>query len=207
MSASETCYACDGAARLVREVREIPVGGRKVPVEVEIMRCQECGEGYFLPGAMRAAQEAAADQVRREEGLLTAGEIRAFRQRAGVTQAELEQILGSGPKTVTRWERGTIAQSRMADTLIRILRAHPGALVTLAAERGVTLPPELPGTLPLRPMGHRSAAAVHSAPAGPDSTDLDSLLEELRADSEAESSPVHPFGPAISWSQRFEAAR
>jgi HTH-type transcriptional regulator / antitoxin MqsA len=206
MSRSETCFECEGTARLVREVREIPVGGRKVPVEVEIMRCQECGEGYFLPGGMRAAQEAAADLVRREEGLLTAGEIREFRQRAGLTQAELEQVLGSGPKTVTRWERGTIAQSRMADTLLRLLRAHPAALRTLAAERSVALPAEKSGTVSTR-LGYRGAVALHGAMGSREANDLGTLLDELRVDSEAEGSPVHPFVTAISWSQRVEMGR
>jgi putative zinc finger/helix-turn-helix YgiT family protein len=207
MNRSETCYECAGTAHLVREIRDIPVGGRKVSVEVEIMRCHDCGEGYFLPGAMRAAQQAAADVVRRQEELLTAGEIRDFRQQAGLTQTELEQILGSGPKTVTRWERGAVAQSRMADTLIRILRDHPPALHAIAVARGVVMPKEKYRVLTDAGVRQHHVAPIHEPGNRCQSTDLRSLLDDLRVDSEAEGSPAPRFAPAISWSQRLEAAR
>ncbi len=179
---SETCHECDGLARLTVEPREIRTGSRTVSVEVEVMRCDECGETYLRPGAMNAALRAAADVARREDGLLTPTEIVSLRQRYGITQTELETILGSGPKTVTRWERGTIPQSAMADTLMRLLILSPASF-NVAAKR-VGIAPELP-------------EVVHGGTPGR-TADLNALLEDLAADAEAEGA-VLPFAPAFEW--------
>ncbi len=135
----ETCYACEGEASLVSEPREVQIGNRSVVVEGEFMRCADCGEAYFLPGQMQALQRTASDRIRSEEGLLTGQEIRAFRERLGLSQPQFETLLGTGEKTVVRWERGAVFQSSAADTLMRVLMKHPDALHDLALERGVHL--------------------------------------------------------------------
>jgi HTH-type transcriptional regulator/antitoxin MqsA len=136
---NELCYACDREAVLVREPREVLIGQRAVTVEGEFMRCPECGEAFFLAGQADAMQRLAADQIRREDGLLTAGEVKAFRTRLMLSQADFERLLGTGPKTVVRWERGTVTQSATADTLMRVLMKHPEALHDLALERSVRI--------------------------------------------------------------------
>jgi YgiT-type zinc finger domain-containing protein len=72
---TERCYWCDNEALPVREPREILIGERAVTVEGEFMRCSGCGEAFFLPGQADALQRGAADQIRREDGLLTPGEV------------------------------------------------------------------------------------------------------------------------------------
>ncbi|HEX2203438.1 MAG TPA: type II toxin-antitoxin system MqsA family antitoxin [Longimicrobium sp.] len=135
----EPCPLCDGEARLVREPRAVPVGARTVTVDAELLRCGACGETYFAPGQMREAQRAAADVVRGEEGLLTPSEILEIRKRYGLSQTDLERLLGTGPKTVTRWERGSVPQNATADTLLRVLRDWPEVVRRLAGERGMAL--------------------------------------------------------------------
>jgi len=152
---TERCYACDSEALPVREPREILIGQRAVTVEGEFMRCSGCGETFFLPEQADALQRLAADQVRREDGLLATGEVKAFRERLRLSQAEFEQMLGTGPKTVVRWERGTVTQSSTADTLMRVLMKHPDALHDLALERGVRIGSRASGSAvgsgPVRP--------------------------------------------------------
>jgi hypothetical protein len=63
--------------------------------------------------------------LRVHEGLLSPAQITAIRETLGLSQADLEKALGIGPKTVVRWEKGTVRQSRAADRLLRILAAHP----------------------------------------------------------------------------------
>ncbi len=65
--------------------------------------------------------------------------IVALREKYGLTQAGLERLIGAGEKTVVRWERGTVAQNQTADTLLRVLDAHPDVVAQLAKERGVEL--------------------------------------------------------------------
>jgi putative zinc finger/helix-turn-helix YgiT family protein len=140
---TELCFACDGKAVVVRESREVFIGDRSVVVDGEFMRCSVCGEIYFLPEQADALQRAAADQIRREDGLLTPTDVRTFRALLRLTQAEFEKLLGVGPKTVVRWERGTVTPSRAVDTLLRILMKHREPLLDLARERGVELPSDV----------------------------------------------------------------
>ncbi|HEU4880832.1 MAG TPA: hypothetical protein VFT45_01265, partial [Longimicrobium sp.] len=43
-------------------------------------------------------------------------------------------------KTVVRWERGTVAQNKTADTLLRVLLEHPEVVVSLKRKSGLAKP-------------------------------------------------------------------
>lgn len=124
---TERCYSCDSEALPVREPREVLICERAVTVESEFMRCSGCGATFFRPGQADAMQRLAADQVRREHGLLAACEVKGLRERLGLSQAALERLLGTAPRTVARWERGTVTQSSNADALMRLLMSNPEA--------------------------------------------------------------------------------
>ncbi len=64
----------------------------------------------------------------RQLGLLTPEEIRSQRERLGLTQQELQELLGLGGNTLSRWENGRVYQSRSLDTLMRIVFGMSGAL-------------------------------------------------------------------------------
>jgi HTH-type transcriptional regulator/antitoxin MqsA len=91
---------------------------------------------------MERTQQRAVAQIRTEEGLLTPQDIRRIREKYGLSQARLESLLRTGPKTVVRWERGTVFQSAAADTLLRLLDDDPAILEALAriAQRAPTKP-------------------------------------------------------------------
>jgi HTH-type transcriptional regulator/antitoxin MqsA len=73
--------------------------------------------------------------------LLTAPqEIRDLRKRLGLTQHAFEKLLGVGPKTVLRWEKGTVFQNRSTDSLLRVIDAVPDSAQFLARLKGMTLP-------------------------------------------------------------------
>jgi len=134
---NETCYECGGSVIEERGPQEVQVGERFVTVEAEYSRCTSCGEIVFDLNQAEAMERAAVGLVRREEGLLAPSEIEAIRARYGLSQAAFEQLIHAGPKTVTRWERGTVAPNGTADTLLRILRDRPDVVDQLARERGV----------------------------------------------------------------------
>jgi HTH-type transcriptional regulator / antitoxin MqsA len=131
------CPICGAPSALVHERRPMRIGGRTVEVEDTFYRCPECGEAFYAGGMADDALRRATAAIRAEDGLLPPGEIAALRRRYGLTQAALERLIGAGPKTVVRWERGTVSQNRTADTLLRVLRHHPAVVAWLAAERGV----------------------------------------------------------------------
>lgn len=136
---TEYCPTCDAAGERVRERREVKLGRRSAEVEHELYRCQECDEAWYTPAQMNRAQQLAADEIRAEEGLLTPGAIRGIREALDLSQADFEHLLGFGPKTVGRWERGTVIPNASSDLLIRVVGSFPEVVRFLAASQGVEL--------------------------------------------------------------------
>ena len=132
------CVECGGAVQRDWHAFDVRVGRRTVSVSGDYDRCVgECGEFYFAPGEMNAAMLRASDVIRAEEQLLTPSEIKSLRHRVGLTQSQLETLLGAGAKTVVRWEKGTVIQNGATDTLLRLLRDVPAALQHLMNEKGI----------------------------------------------------------------------
>lgn len=95
----------------------------------------------LTPQQAEDGRRLASNEIRRREGLLLSHEIRALRKdQLGLTQPEFEKLLGIGPKTVARWEAGTVFQSKAADNLMRALAAVPDVAPFLAERSGVEIP-------------------------------------------------------------------
>jgi HTH-type transcriptional regulator/antitoxin MqsA len=135
----EQCFACGSDMKLIREPATFEIGRRKAVVQVERYRCAKCGEELYTPDQADAAQIASADEFRRQDGLLTPGAIKQIRAKYGLTQSELEHLLGVGPKTVVRWERGTVFQNQATDKLLRVLAEVPEVYAYLSKMVGVGL--------------------------------------------------------------------
>ncbi|CAN5918635.1 hypothetical protein BH11GEM2_BH11GEM2_34560 [soil metagenome] len=140
------CTDCGGAIARRTDAFDAHIGRRTVSVPGEYDRCADCGEFYFAPGEMDAMMKRASGIVRAEEGLLLPEQIKAFRKGIGLTQPQLEDLLGAGPKTVGRWEKGTVIQNGATDTLLRLLMDIPDALQHLLVKRGI-----VPDIIPLVP--------------------------------------------------------
>ncbi len=134
---TEACFECGGTARAVEATRRVKVGRRSVPIVDAFMQCDACGEEYYLPGQMERSQRRALQTLAAGTNALTPDEVRAAREGLGLTQVELERLLGVGPKTVVRWECGTVRPNAATDRLLRLVRDVPGAAAYLAAESGV----------------------------------------------------------------------
>ena len=76
----------------------------------------------------RGARATAAAVGRKKHGLLSADEIRALRERFGLTQSELARLLHVGANTISRWESGRNVQTDAMEMLLRLLRDLPGSL-------------------------------------------------------------------------------
>ncbi len=74
----------------------------------------------------------------RQLGLLTPEEIREQREKLGLTQQQLGELLGLGGNSLSRWENGRVYQSRSIDTLLRIVFEVPEALAFVRRRRGVS---------------------------------------------------------------------
>jgi HTH-type transcriptional regulator/antitoxin MqsA len=128
------CAICGGPATLVEEPETMSMGGRPVTYMDQFYRCGRCGEAFYNGEMAAESFRRAAAVIRAEDGLLAPDEIVALRQQYGLTQAQLEQLIGAGEKTVVRWERGTVSQNKTADTLLRVLRDFPDVVAHLAKQ-------------------------------------------------------------------------
>jgi HTH-type transcriptional regulator / antitoxin MqsA len=122
----ETCGECGGKVSASQDPISIEVRGETVLVPgIEHGVCRSCGEAYLDLCCVQRLQEEAMRQVKQAKGLLTSEEIRGLRCSLGLSQTSFERLLGTGPKTVVRWEKGTVFQSATADRLMRLLLARP----------------------------------------------------------------------------------
>ena len=114
---TEECLLCgsQGTREIVRE-RNVTINGLDVVVPEDFAtQCDDCGETFYTGAQARVADRKLVDARRRAEGLLASEEIRRLRHALQLSQAELEQAIGTGPKTVVRWENGTAVQSKAAE--------------------------------------------------------------------------------------------
>lgn len=80
-----------------------------------------------LDSAFKLNQDATAI-YREKHDLLSADDIRAIREKLGLTQAQLASLLRLGANTISRWESSRNVQSAAMDTVLRMIRDVPGSV-------------------------------------------------------------------------------
>ncbi len=91
---------------------------RTIEVEVEVWIDAETGEKYLDAQATEELDRAKARHV----GLLDPEQLLRLRQRLGLSQKTLSELLQIGEKTWTRWETGRERPSRSMNVLLCALR-------------------------------------------------------------------------------------
>lgn len=125
----DACPTCGTMMRRTQEAVTSSVNGEEIRVpNIPHLRCPKCGEGLFSLQEAEALRLGGFDIYRRTHGLLLADEIRAIRERYGLTQAELARLLRLGANTVSRWEARRNVQTAAMDVLLRLIRDLPGSL-------------------------------------------------------------------------------
>jgi putative zinc finger/helix-turn-helix YgiT family protein len=120
------CVDC-GKGRMQRKRVKVPheIRGVRFEVEDEVNVCSHCGF-ITIPLDHAAEHGRLVDETyRRLEGILSAEEIRAARERLQMSQREFAGYLGVGEASVKRWERGVLPDKSSSD-LIR-LKTDPEA--------------------------------------------------------------------------------
>jgi HTH-type transcriptional regulator/antitoxin MqsA len=121
--AVDSCVGCGSSD--VHEVisdRTINVGAYSVTIpSARHMACGACGGAYQTGAQVKALDAAVIDARRRREELLSGSEIRRIRLAVSLSQADMEEALGIGPKTLVRWENSTSIQSKTVDDVLRLI--------------------------------------------------------------------------------------
>ncbi len=124
------CRKRDVYPATISYTAEVSHDGRlyEVPVPaLEVPRCRSCGELVFT----NRVDEQITDALRARLRLLTPTQVREGRKALGLLQQELAERLGVAEATISRWETGTLIQSRAMDNLLRAYFALPAMRAAL----------------------------------------------------------------------------
>lgn len=129
-----TCPSCEHGKLAARAyTHEMECEGDKIQVDgMEYMLCEACGADPVLPAQARKNQLRIADARRAHMGLLTGEQIRAVRDKLGLSQPQAAELFGGGANAFSKYERGETLQSVPMDRLLRLVAANPGLLPSLA---------------------------------------------------------------------------
>lgn len=128
-AADDACPRCETSMVERRSQLKLPVNGKEVTVPSALhLACPRCREIVLRFSDSRRLQEDAIELYRKRNGLLSAKEIRAIRERFGLTQGEFARLLHLGANTISRWESGRNVQSEAMEMLLRLIRDLPGSL-------------------------------------------------------------------------------
>jgi len=95
------------------------------------IECENCGEQMLPPEINRALERLSIQR----QGLLLPAQIKAIREKLGLTQTAMAERLGVGEKTYTRWESGRSIQNKSSDNLIRLMDRSPEQFAVIEAQR------------------------------------------------------------------------
>jgi putative zinc finger/helix-turn-helix YgiT family protein len=125
------CVICGGNAIAVTERKRARYRSETVEVSREVFQCESCQENFLTPAQAHTYTCAVKDEVRKKHGLLSPKRISQIRSKLNLSQHELEELLGLGPKVVVRWESGKVIQGGALDCLLRLLDREPKVLEDL----------------------------------------------------------------------------
>ena len=128
------CSNCEKETRLELVTKEEVIRVRNKPIKIELqyLRCVECGDEAFDPSLNVDPFSPAYRKYRKEYGFLQPEEIREWRKANKLTQGELAKLLGVGGATISRYENGAL-QDPSHEKLLR-LAMNPSNLLQLVEE-------------------------------------------------------------------------
>ncbi len=119
------CPKCETEVKSTeREVVETyPVKGEEITIKARVRFCDVCGEDIWDDKLDSENLLRAYAAYRAGHGLLQPDEIRAIREKYGLSQVAFARVLGLGDKTIARYENGSIADAAQ-NNLIELMK-HP----------------------------------------------------------------------------------
>lgn len=138
------CHVCgQHSLRRVKHPFEYEVShdGRRQVIkidELEVIACTNPACHPDDPHDTLSYDDSAAHRITIETycqlGLLTPDEIRTQREALGLTQQQMQDLMGLGGNTLSRWEQAHVYQSRALDRFLRVFLASAQVRDTLETE-------------------------------------------------------------------------
>ena len=136
---STYCPECDHEveASLERRVEVLPVKGEPTSYDAVVAICPCCGgvigDSRIEDGNLRRAYSAYCTA----HGLMSPDEVRALRNRYGLSLREFSRLLGFGEQTIARYEAGAIPDD--SHNTMLMLASSPSGAMALLSVRGPLL--------------------------------------------------------------------
>src|SRR4030043_1288333 len=136
------CPNCEKETELelIQKVEDIKVRGEVIKVEVKYYKCKNCGEEFEDPRSDEDPLDKAYREYRRRHGMMQPEEILESRKKYGLTQNEMNRLLGWGGATLSRYENGAL-QDETHEKALR-LAIEPRNLLKLIEGTPNVLPEE-----------------------------------------------------------------
>jgi len=96
--------------------------GKQGTVTLRYAECDACGSEITGDADGRANKRAVLAFRKSVDGLLTGAEIRALREKFGITQEQASRLFGGGPKAFSKYEADDVAPSEAMNTLLCLVR-------------------------------------------------------------------------------------
>ena len=116
------CEQCDQDVEYItkEETKQVQVRELKFDVKIKVAYCKKCHEQVFPSSFSKENELIIFDEYRRLKHLLTSSEIKAIREKRGMSQRDLARFINCGEKNITRYENGII-QDPAFDYLMRMV--------------------------------------------------------------------------------------
>lgn len=138
--------ASETDCEIVCRPAEIHFRGKGYAVEEEFARCGACGQEFDVLGLRDPLTEVYA-RYRQEQGLPSASEVRAVRERLLLTEEEFGRLIGGATKSTVRfYERGALPSDEHAEALKGLVARYLppiGIAATCFAERATPARPPM----------------------------------------------------------------
>lgn len=104
------CPNCEKISEVefINSNEEFEIRGETFKVDVKYFKCAHCGDEFDDPSSDYDPIEIAYDEYRKIHGYVQPNDIKDFRKKYGLTQAEFSKLLGFGGATLSRYENGAL---------------------------------------------------------------------------------------------------
>jgi len=143
ISKPEKCPVCengnwiahsDGVHRFKHKRRQHAVPG------LQYSLCDHCGCRGFTEEQAELNQHAIAEYERKLPDFISPSDIYAIREKYGISQAQAAKIFNCGIAYFSKWERGEVAPTGPAVTLLKNAFEHTDFMRRLCQSAGISIP-------------------------------------------------------------------
>ncbi len=120
------CLNCEKETntQLIKTKESYKIRSEMIEVDVEFLKCVECGKEFAPPGVLVDPLSIAYREYRHRHSMLQPEDIRAHREEYGLTQQELSRLLGWGLVTLSRYENGALQDDAHEKSLRLSMEPH-----------------------------------------------------------------------------------